>query len=65
MDRRPLYVRESKAAKLMDMNLMQFRNLVEAGALPSPVIFHGLPRWRVDDLAKIVSGTLMDQDFET
>ena len=55
---------ESKAAKMMDMPVSDFRRLVSAGALPPPVKILDVTRWRVSDLESTLSGEAMSEDFE-
>jgi hypothetical protein len=53
----PILANESSAARLLDMTLVEFRSLVEAGHLPRPrAIAPGVPRWVVDDLRRIARG---------
>ena len=49
----PLFARESTAARLLDMDVAEFRRLVSAGALPRPAQFE---RWDVEDLRRVVRG---------
>ena len=63
---RPILAAERLAAKLLDMSQSEFRGLVSVGALPPPIDFNGLQRWRVADLEAIADGTILDEDdFET
>ncbi|MGY6697868.1 MAG: hypothetical protein ACXIUW_17835 [Roseinatronobacter sp.] len=64
MANRPILASEKTAAALLDMKPVEFRSLVEAGALPPPENFHGFQRWRVKDLEAIASGAVMEGDFE-
>ncbi len=52
----PLFASDATAAKLLDMRPAEFRELVEAGALPSPVQIGPLRRWDVDELRAILRG---------
>lgn len=61
----PLFAKEQTAARLLDMKPTEFRDLVAAGALPSPIAIEGYKRWRVADLEAIASGAVLDEDFET
>ena len=58
----PIAVAERTAAKMMDMAPSDFRRLVEAGSLPSPVRISGLERWRVSDLESVLNGNAMSED---
>ena len=52
----PLFASDATAAKLLDMRPAEFRELVDAGALPSPVLIGQLRRWDVEELRAIVRG---------
>jgi predicted DNA-binding transcriptional regulator AlpA len=62
----PLAVRETTAAKMLDMSQAEFRRLVGAGALPPPARVGGCERWRVADIEAILNGSasLPEEDFE-
>lgn len=61
----PILARESKAAKMLDMPLKEFRALVAAGSLPKPVNIGGkVERWSVKQLEAISSGAMLSEDFE-
>lgn len=62
----PLAVRDTTAAKMLDMTPAEFRALVDAGALPGPESIGGHKRWRVDQLRAILSGDKARpaEDFE-
>ncbi|GAA6190865.1 hypothetical protein [Phaeobacter sp. NW0010-22] len=63
--RAPLFARERTAAKLLDMKPVEFRRLVDCGALPKPVkIGNEFERWFVQDLEAIRTGAAMDGAFE-
>lgn len=49
----PLFVKDAKAAQLLDMSTKEFRSLVEKGVLPSPV---GFGRWDVEQLKDVMRG---------
>lgn len=58
----PLCVGEQAAAKLLDLQVSDFRRLVEEGHLPrSRRLAPGLDRWPVEDLRAIVEGRLADE----
>ncbi|MFC4734080.1 helix-turn-helix transcriptional regulator [Salipiger abyssi] len=63
---RPLAVKDTSAAKMLDMSADEFRRLVSVGALPSPCDIGGLKRWRTDDIEAILQGgaAVPDEDFE-
>lgn len=56
---------EKTAAALFCMQRVDFRRLVEAGALPQPINVHGFLRWRVTELEAVATGTAMDEEFKT
>ena len=59
--RAPILAGETNAARLLDMKLEQFRELVGAGHLPrGREIAPGVVRWPVDDLLRIASGRAVD-----
>lgn len=61
----PLFVRETKAARMMDMSTSEFLGLVDQGALPGPVDLPGSKRWRIADLKAVGDGSAMENgDFE-
>jgi predicted DNA-binding transcriptional regulator AlpA len=54
----PLLVTEQSAARLCDMRVSEFRQLVKDGHLPQGrEIVPGLYRWPVRDLQSIIDGT--------
>lgn len=62
----PLFVRDTRAAKMLDIPAQEFLKLVKCGSLPSPTQIGGHARWRVSDLEAIGSGAAMNGDeFET
>lgn len=62
----PIAVGEKNTAKMMDMSLERFQNLVRAGSLPRPKpIAPGVERWSVAELDAILNGTKMDDDANT
>jgi len=57
----PILASEQRAARLLDLNLKQFRDMVEAGHLPrGREIAPGFVRWSVDDLQRIATGKAVD-----
>ena len=61
----PIYASEKTAARLLDMETKEFRELVANGALPPPTkITAGVERWRVADIDAILTGKAMDRDYE-
>ncbi|WP_422028073.1 hypothetical protein [Roseovarius sp.] len=63
----PLALRDTNAAKVLDMPTAKFRDLVKKGAMPPPVVLaDGIERWRMSDLAAILDGTAArpDEDIE-
>ena len=61
----PLFADDRTAATLFCMTPVEFRGLVETGALPGPVQIAGYERWRVSDLEAVATGAAMEEDFET
>ncbi|PIE10018.1 MAG: hypothetical protein CSA72_10410 [Rhodobacterales bacterium] len=63
---RPICLKESGAAKMLDLPVSEFLRLVGVGALPPPVMVGPHQRWRLSDLEAIVNGTaaLPDDGFE-
>lgn len=61
----PIAAKDTTAAKLLDMPLRDFRRLVSHGALPPPVRIGEHERWRVADIEAILTGSAMDEEFET
>lgn len=54
----PIYASERTAAALLDMKLRDFRDLVDSGYLPAPIIIgRELKRWEVRQLQLIISGS--------
>lgn len=51
---KPVAVRDTTAAAMLDMSAAEFRRLVERGALPPPFRIGGLERWRVDQIEAIL-----------
>jgi predicted DNA-binding transcriptional regulator AlpA len=63
----PLFASERRAAQLLDMSPAQFRDLVEAGALPPPCAIAGtVRRWDVEELQAIMRGAIprVTQDLD-
>lgn len=54
-----LYASDRTAARLLDMTPSEFRDLVNAGALPRPSRIGTLERWNVEDLEAILRGTVL------
>ena len=51
-----LWASDRTAARLLDLKLTEFRELVNAGALPPPTRIGALERWSVEDLDAILRG---------
>jgi predicted DNA-binding transcriptional regulator AlpA len=61
----PILAKAQTAARLLDMSLGEFRDLVDAGSLPMPIRVGGkLDRWPVDQLKAIASGEMLKDVFE-
>lgn len=56
----PIAVAEKTAAKLLDMPLSQFRELVGQGVLPRPRRVGPLERWDAAELRSILRGEIDD-----
>lgn len=53
----PLAVSDANAARMFDMKVREFREAVNRGWLPPPVVIAGNERWRVSDLTAILDGS--------
>lgn len=62
---RPLAYDAKKAAKALCLTEAEFRGLVRDGALPPGVMLGKEERWLISDLEAVLSGSTIDQDFET
>ncbi|RBW63043.1 hypothetical protein DS906_01090 [Ruegeria sp. A3M17] len=56
----PIAVSERNAAKLLDMPVGSFRDLVSNGILPRPRKIGPLERWDADELRAILRGQMID-----
>jgi predicted DNA-binding transcriptional regulator AlpA len=52
-----LLVRDTEAAKMLDMGRSTFWKAVSDGLLPQPVKIGGLTRWRVADLRRHIEAS--------
>ena len=60
-----LAVKDATAAKMLELSLDRFRQLVAVGALPPAVeIIPNVHRWRVADLEAILDGHAAKAPFE-
>lgn len=62
-----LAVKDTTAARMLDMPASEFRRLVAAGVLPKPCVIGGNERWRVDMIEAVVNGDASwpeDEDIE-
>lgn len=60
-----LAVKDSTAAKMLELSLYRFRELVAVGALPPAVeIIPDVHRWRVTDLEAILDGHAAKAPYE-
>lgn len=50
-------VKESTAARMLDLKPSEFRELVQSGHLPRPVALGKHERWAVEQLHRTVSGS--------
>ncbi|MEQ9247813.1 hypothetical protein [Roseovarius confluentis] len=59
-------VKDTTAAKMLDLSAPEFRRLVEVGALPQPCLIGGHKRWLVDMLEAVVDrdASKPEQEFE-
>lgn len=63
---RKLAVGEREAAALLSLTAAEFRELVEVGALPKPVLLgEKHERWSIADISAVLTGAKIDEDFET
>ncbi|KUP90937.1 helix-turn-helix transcriptional regulator [Tritonibacter horizontis] len=62
----PIAVRDTTAAKMLDLPATEFHKLVNAGALPKPCNLGHHVRWRVSDIQAILDGHAArpSEDFE-
>lgn len=64
----PIFARDTTAARLLDMPVGRFRDLVRQGILPPPVRIADMERWKVPELEAILDGTAakpqVDEDIE-
>lgn len=62
----PVAVKDTTAARLLDLSAAEFRRLVDAGALPPPVKIGPHERWRVEQIKTILSGEAArpSEDFD-
>jgi len=61
-----LAVKDTTAARMLDLSAAEFRKLVSAGALPPPARIGTHERWNVDQLRAILRGDAArpNDDFE-
>ncbi len=52
----PMFGSEATVAKALDLSVKDFRELVDAGALPRPRMIGKHPRWDMAELSRIISG---------
>ena len=58
-----LAVRATEAATLLSLSTGEFLRLVDAGALPSPVMIGGkFDRWRVAEIDAALNATNVDEE---
>lgn len=55
----PIFATAATAARMLDMKLSDFNELVEAGHLPRPCRIGTLERFDMEELAKIIRGDLI------
>lgn len=66
-DLTPFTVRDSKAAKMLDLSTKEFLELVAVDALPGPLLLGPHPRWSVALLKAVADGQAgrpNDEDIE-
>jgi hypothetical protein len=56
----PLLASETRAAKLLDLSVSDFRALVEGGHLPRAKDLAGFKRWDVEELRRIARGEAVE-----
>ncbi len=62
--RDPIFATEISAARLLDMQPAEFRELVEAGHLPPPVAIGSLRRFDVEELRRVIRGQAVAEGME-
>jgi predicted DNA-binding transcriptional regulator AlpA len=55
----PIAVGEKSAAKMFDMDVRQFRDLVRKGVLPRPRQIGSFDRWDAEELRAVVRGQMV------
>ncbi|MCA2007914.1 hypothetical protein [Tritonibacter mobilis] len=55
----PIAVGEKSAAKMFDMEVRQFRDLVQQGILPKPRQIGSHDRWDAEELRAVVRGQMI------
>ena len=58
----PIAVKDTTAARLLDMSAREFRDLVKVGALPPAKRVGAYERWLVSDIEAIVTGKAIRPD---
>lgn len=56
----PIAVGEKNAAKMLDLPVTRFRQLVSEGVLPRPRKIGPYERWDADELRAIIRGQMVD-----
>jgi len=57
-----LAVKDTIAARMLDLPADDFRKLVRSGSLPPPVNIGKHERWRVADLDAVLTGAKIESD---
>lgn len=60
----PMFASERTAAALLDMKPIEFRTLVQRGALPPPVRIGAHERWNVAQIEAVLRGDAARPDGE-
>lgn len=61
----PLFATDKTAAQLLELTTSEFLALVEAGALPGPILIGPkVQRWAIKDLEAVGSGAAFEEAFQ-
>jgi hypothetical protein len=64
MKQKPIFACERTAAGLLSLKLKEFRELIDIGVVPAPILIGGkFPRWHVQDLETRLNGNGSEEQF--